>query len=184
MKILETERLLVRNFKAEDWQDLQEYVKQKEIFKFEPEWDISEEGCKNACIYFSKENVFLAVELKATGKMIGHIYFNRAEPEEFKNWELGYIFSILYQGKGYATEACRRLIHYAFEELGAHRVSAKCSPDNTASWKLLERLQMRKEGHSLRCVTFKKTPQGEPIWWDEYLYAILAEEWEYRNSRE
>lgn len=182
MKILETERLFVRNFRPEDWQDLQEYVQQKEIFKFEPEWDVTEEGCKNACSYFSKENIFWAVELKESGKMIGHLYFNRTKPEAFMNWELGYIFNLSYQGNGYATEGSRRLIQYAFEELGAHRVSATCSPLNTASWKLLERLEMRREGHSLKRVTFKKTPQGEPIWWDEYAYAILQEEWNYERE--
>lgn len=41
----------------------------------------------------------------------------------------------------------------------------------------MERLGMRREGHCLKCVTFKKTADGTPEWWDEVQYAILAEEW-------
>jgi len=33
------------------------------------------------------------------------------------------------------------------------------------------------------CDTSKKSPDEEPIWWDEYLYAILAEEWYYLKGK-
>lgn len=177
MKILETERLIVRNFKPEDWRNLQEYLLQEQVFEFESEWDTSDDGCRGAAQSLSEGNTFWAVELKDSGKMIGHVYFNKVEPDRFMTWEIGYIFNPSYYGNGYATEASRRILQYAFEELGAHRVKATCSPDNKASWKLLERLSMRREGHALKCFTIKNTPDGEPIWWDEYQYAILCDEW-------
>jgi len=47
---------------------------------------------------------------------------------------------------------------------------------NESSWKLLERLYMRREGHMLQNVFFKRTLDGEPIWNDSYKYGILYEE--------
>ncbi|URJ44501.1 GNAT family protein [Paenibacillus polymyxa] len=76
----------------------------------------------------------------------------------------GYIFNPRYYGNGYATEASRRVLQYGFEELKAHRIIAMCNPENASSWRLLERLLMRKE--------------GQPIWHNAYQHAILADEWQ------
>lgn len=177
MRTVETERLLVRNFKAEDWKDLKEYISNDDVFKFEPRWDLSNETCKKSVESFSKGDTFLAVELKEIGKMIGHIYFSKEGLEEFMTSEIGYIFNPAYYGNGYAVEASKAVIQYAFDELNLHRVIAKTSPENIKSWKLMERLSMRREGHSLKAVTFKNSADGQPIWWNEYQYAILKEEW-------
>lgn len=177
MICLETERLIVRNFKPEDWRDLQEYISNEEVMKFESPWDCSEESLKQTAEDFSKGDTFWAVELKALGKMIGHIYFGKTGPDSFQTRMIGYIFNNRFHGNGYATEGCRALLDHAFNSLGIHRVIGLCSPENEPSWKLMERLNMRKEGHSLKAVTFRTTEEGEPVWWDEYRYAILAEEW-------
>ena len=177
MITIETDRLLVRNFKAEDWKDLQEYLSREEVMRFESAWDTSDEGMRMAAVELSRGNNFWACELKSTGKMIGHVYLGKEQPEAFNTWMLGYIFNNDYYGSGYATEACKAVLEYAFRLMGVHRVIAKCSPENKASWKLLERLGMRQEGRSLRCASIKKTTSGEPIWWDEFLYALLSVEW-------
>lgn len=177
MKTIETERLLIRNFRPEDWRDFQEYISRAEVLQFEPHWNSSDEACQRTVRDFARGDAFRAVELKGCQKMIGHVYFHKAEPAEFMTWDLGYIFNPAYYGKGYATEACKGVLQYGFDNLNMHRVSAKCSPENIRSWKLMERLGMRREGHCLKCVTFTKTAGGEPVWWDEYQYAVLAEEW-------
>ncbi len=177
MSRIETERLLLRNFRPEDWRDLQEYISREEVLQFEPHWNSSDEACKKAAQDFARGDTFWAVELKNSGKMIGHVYFNKTEPAEFLTWDLGYIFNPEYYGRGYATEACKGVLQFGFDTLSVHRVSAKCSPENVRSWKLMERLSMRREGHGLKCVTFIKTADGKPVWWDEYQYSILAEEW-------
>lgn len=174
---METERLWVRNFMEDDWKGLYEYLSIKEVLRYEPGDVSSEEDCKKMCIERSQGNVFWAVCLKENGKMIGHLYFNQADPHEFLTWELGYIFNPEYYGKGYATEASRRLLQYGFEELGAHRIIAMCSPDNAPSWKLLERLSMRREGYFKKKAFFRNGINGEPLWLDVYEYAILSEEW-------
>lgn len=98
-------------------------------------------------------------------------------PSEFKTWELGFVFNNRFQGQGYATESAKALLEFAFCQLDARRIIASCSSENERSWKLLERLGMRREGLLLKNVAFKKDPQGNPIWLDSYLYALLDSEW-------
>lgn len=182
MMIMKTERLYVRNFKAEDWEDLFEYLSQEEVLRYEPGSVSDPDDCRKMAIERSQNNVFLAVCLKDTDKMIGHIYFNQSNPAEFLTWEIGYIFNPKFYGKGYATEACKRVLQFGFEELGAHRVVAMCNPENTSSWKLLERLFMRREGHHPKIAFFRTTDDGNPIWHDAYQYAILGDEWTLEHN--
>jgi ribosomal-protein-alanine N-acetyltransferase len=177
MTTMETARLLVRNFRADDWEDLYAYLSQQEVLRYEPEKASDAEDCKKKAFQRSQSNAFWAVCLKDSHKMIGHVYFKQIDPTEFLTWEFGYIFNPKYYGKGYATEACRRILQYGFEELGAHRVIGMCNPENTASWRLMERLAMRREGFHLQKAFFARTVEGKPIWHDAYQYAILKEEW-------
>jgi len=73
-----------------------------------------------------------------------------------------------------ATEAARRLITYAFEDCGYHRIFAGTIFTNTRSWGLMERLGLRKEAHFVKAHV-RAEPNGE--WIDTVRYAILAEEW-------
>ncbi len=177
MSNLETERLILRKFTNEDWKDLYEYLSLEEVVKYEPYDVFSEEKCKEEAINRAKQDAFWAVCLKENGKLVGNIYFKQQEPKEFLTWEIGYVFNPLYYGKGYATESCKKILDYGFEQLEVRRIIAKCNPLNTSSWKLLERLRMRREGHLLKTKYFKFDKQGEPIWHDTYEYAILKEEW-------
>jgi RimJ/RimL family protein N-acetyltransferase len=177
MVILESKRLILRKFNSDDWQDLYEYLSKEEVVKYEPYSTFSQEDCKKEATDRSDNNAFWAVCLKENNKMIGNVYFQGQEPKEFMSWEIGYVFNPAYYGKGYATEACRRMFQYAFEELGAHRISARCNPENTASWKLMERLSMRREGYYKKRAFFKRNSDGKPKWHDAFEYAILEEEW-------
>ncbi|WP_195576169.1 GNAT family N-acetyltransferase [Paenibacillus sp. 1001270B_150601_E10] len=176
MILIETKRLVLRQFKQEDWRDLHEYLSQESVLKYEPGTISDEDDCKNIATARSQDNTFWAVCLKDTNKMIGHIYFEQKEPKEFLTWVIGYIFNPAFYGKGYATEACQRILKYGFEELGVHRVIALCNPENEPSWKLLERISMRREGIFRKEVFFKTTINGQPMWQDTYQYAILKEE--------
>lgn len=176
MCTLETDRLIIRRFCIDDWKDLYEYLSQEAVVKYEPYDVYSEDECKAEAVNRSKNNAFWAVCLKENNKMIGNIYFEQQEPEEFFTWEIGYVFNPAFHGRGYATESCRKIMDYAFKHLNAHRIIALCNPENQPSWKLMERLNMRKEGHLHKNVYFKYDKQGEPIWVDTYEYAILADE--------
>lgn len=179
---METDRLIIRRFTGEDWQDLYEYLSQESVVKYEPYGVMNEEECRKEAVRRSQDNAFWAVCLKENDKLIGNIYFQQQEPKDFMTWEIGYVFNPGYYGKGYATEGCQRILKYGFEELGAHRIIGKCNPGNTPSWSLLERLRMRREGHFRKPAFFKRSPEGQPLWHDAYLYSILEEEFLGENS--
>jgi RimJ/RimL family protein N-acetyltransferase len=161
----------------QDWRDLQEYVSQTEVTKYDHEYPTSDKDCQSIAEYFSQSDEFWAVCLKDTAKMIGHIVCHSKEPQELRTWHVGFVFNPIFHRKGYATESCKCVLQYVFEVLGAHRVESACHPDNISAWRLLERLSMRREAHHRKSDFIRKTPDGTPIWWDSYIYAMLDEEW-------
>ena len=86
--------------------------------------------------------------------------------------ELGWVLHPDHAGHGYATEAVRELIRVCFEDLGLRRVTANCFADNGASARLMQRVGMRLEIHTLRESLHRS---GE--WLDGMGYALLADEW-------
>ncbi|WP_053206671.1 GNAT family N-acetyltransferase [Jiangella muralis] len=86
--------------------------------------------------------------------------------------ELGWVFDPAHQGQGYATEAVRELLRLCFAELGLRRVTALCFADNEPSWRLMERIGMRREAYNVADSLHRS---GE--WLDGLGYALLAEEW-------
>ena len=86
--------------------------------------------------------------------------------------ELGWALDPAYTGHGYATEAVRELLRHCFQDLGVRRVTADCFLDNESSWRLMERLGMRRELHAVR-----ESLHRSGRWLDTVGYAILAEEW-------
>lgn len=176
---LQSDRLILRRFEASDWEDLYEYLSLPEVVFYEPYEAYTKEQCIQEAKYRSEEenNRFWAVCLKDSNKMIGNVYFAQVQPQEFMTWELGYVFNPKYYGNGYATEACKRMLDYAFGDLNAHRVTAGVNIKNAPSWRLLERLNMRREAHMLQNVFFRRNAAGEPLWNDSYRYAVLAQEY-------
>lgn len=175
---METERLILRKFTSEDWKDLHEYLSEEEVVKYEPYDTMDEEACKAEAIRRSNNEAFWAVCLKENNKLIGNVYFEQQEPKDFMTWELGYVFNAKYGGKGYATEACKCILAYGFEEIGCHRIVANCNQENGPSWRLLERLSMRREAQHRKPAFFRRDINQAPIWFDAYQYAMLADEWQ------
>ena len=171
---MKTKRLLIRNFAKGDYNDLYEYLSDKETYKFEPGEPITVEAAKKLCNDRSKNNDFLAVQLK--NKVIGHIYFEQISPIGLMTWETGFIFNRKYQGKGYATESLTAVIKYGFKNMNVHKIIAHCSPKNTRSWKLLERVKMRREGKLRENIYFNTDETGNPIWLDTYEYGLLKKD--------
>jgi RimJ/RimL family protein N-acetyltransferase len=85
--------------------------------------------------------------------------------------ELGWTFDPAFGGRGYATEAVRALIGLAFGPLGLRRLHADCFFDNVPSWRLMERVGMRRELHAVRDSLHRT--KG---WVDGLTYALLAQE--------
>ena len=182
LETLETERLILRRFNKDDWQDLYEYLSDEAVVRYEPYGVFTEEECKQAAISRANQEFFWAICLKESGsvagKLIGNIYFQQQNPPEFMCWSLGYVLNPRYQGQGYATEGCQAILEHGFTKMHVRRVAAMCNPENTPSWNLLERLGLRREGHFIKHKFFRRDAQGNPIWTDTLLYAVLAEEWQ------
>jgi RimJ/RimL family protein N-acetyltransferase len=86
--------------------------------------------------------------------------------------ELGWSLRPEETGLGYATEAVQAALQICFEGLGLRRVTATCFTTNVASYRLMERVGMRREAH---LVQHALHPTGE--WLDGYSYGLLADEW-------
>lgn len=89
--------------------------------------------------------------------------------------EIGWALDPAHQGHGYATEAVRELLRLCFDDLGLRRVVALCFAANEPSWRLMERVGMRRETHTVR-----ESLRRSGEWMDGLGYAILAEEWRAR----
>ncbi|MCD2441785.1 GNAT family N-acetyltransferase [Agromyces sp. SYSU K20354] len=85
---------------------------------------------------------------------------------------LGYLIDPAHAGRGHATTIARALLEIAFTDLGLRRVVAECFADNVASWRVMEKLGMRREQHGVR-----DSWHAELGWVDGFTYAILAEEY-------
>jgi RimJ/RimL family protein N-acetyltransferase len=85
-----------------------------------------------------------AVEERATGELIGRIgLFN---PEGWPGFELGWVLARAYWGRGYATEGARRALDHAFDDMGHDHVISLIHPANAASIRVAERIGERLEG--------------------------------------
>ena len=122
-----------------------------------------------------------AVIVEHDGRLIGDLmvkvqdaYGQRevAERAEASEAELGWVFDPAHHGQGLATEAIRELLRICFEDLGLRRVVALCFAANEPSWRLMERLGMRREAHNV-----KDSLHRDHGWLDGYAYALLADEW-------
>lgn len=86
--------------------------------------------------------------------------------------ELGWVLHPAHTGNGYATEAVQELVRHCFVDLAVHRVTAGCFTTNDTSWRLMERIGMRREAHTLQDALHRS---GR--WLDSFTYAVLADEW-------
>lgn len=112
--------------------------------------------------------------LVGTGSLDVRDGMGQFDGDEWRGAEglLGYTIAPAHAGRGYATDIARALLDLAFTELGLHRVTAGCFADNVASWRVMEKVGMRREQHGVR-----DSWHAELGWVDGYTYGILAEEW-------
>ncbi len=142
--------MIIRNFAADDWQDLQEAIIQyqaSEWAKYEDPWPTSDDDMKGIVSWFAQGDEYLAVCVKASSKVIGFVAINRRDEKDEKVRNLGYIFNPVYSGQGYATESCSACMDYVFNVLKVDRILTGTHPDNEPSVRLLKRLQLRTVDH-------------------------------------
>jgi RimJ/RimL family protein N-acetyltransferase len=93
--------------------------------------------------------------------------------------EIGWCIGPDHQGRGYATEAVLALLRICFEDLGLRRVTAHSFAANEPSWRLMEKVGMRREIYTVRESLHRS---GE--WLDGVGYALLGDEWRAREPSE
>lgn len=114
-----------------------------------------------------RPDYLLAVTPATTDQVVG---FARIGPTGVRAAHLGYAISADHWGHGYATDAARTMLGFAFGRLGKHRVSAAIGPENAASVAVVKRLGFSYEGR-IRHHVFTN---GD--WRDSLLYSILEGE--------
>ncbi len=174
---IETDRLLLREFRADDEQAIHAYASDPEVVRLMVWGPNTPEMTKAFLAAALKEQeqwprpfVSLAIELKSERRVIGSIGL-RIKDEKNRAADIGYVLARAYWRQGYMLEAARTILDAAFRTLDLHRVWATCDVRNRASYGVMEKLGMRREAHFRR----NKFEKGE--WRDTYLYAILVEEW-------
>ncbi|GAB5398902.1 MAG: GNAT family protein [Aureisphaera sp.] len=121
----------------------------------------------------SKENAGVlgwTIRLKETKGFLGELGMTLSIPK-YNKAEIFYKLHPDYWGKGYATEAVMALLKWGFEDRKLHRIEAGVATGNQASITLLERVGMQREGLCRKILPIR----GE--WQDNYMYAILEEDW-------
>ncbi len=173
---LETSRLILREYATGDFAAVHVYASDPEVTRwtvFGPNTEDDTRSFLQQARAFRAERprrIFdLAVTLSDDGRLIGGCGLRRTDVagEAF----IGYVLRRDAWGRGYATEAARTLLTFGFEGLGLRRIFADCHPTNAASWRVMEKLGMRREGH------FREAKLVKGEWWDTYVYAMLAREW-------
>jgi RimJ/RimL family protein N-acetyltransferase len=184
IKMMETDRLVIRNFEYDDWEALREMILQyqsSEYAVYDHRWPISEQEIKKITDWFACGDRYFAVCLKDAGRFVGFVSLIQAQDNEEPEFDLGYCINFDYHRKGYATEACRAMIGYAFERLHATRVLANTAAGNRPSCCLLARLGLKKIAEGT--AAFRETENGEPIEFLSHTYAISRDDWEVARQR-
>ena len=181
---LETQRLLIRRFTTDDVDDRIEYLSDAEVARYEY-WEplTSREAVRQmteaeSAVEPGQEAQWLelAVVLKGEQKVIGNISI-KVLSRQHRFGEVGWILNPRYQGHGYATEAANAILRFGFDELDLFWVISFCDVRNSASYHLMERLGMQ------RLAQFKGNKLAKGEWRDEFVYSILAPEWQAMRGR-
>lgn len=175
----ETERLKLRNLTINDLEDMLELSQQyeaNEMAQYDQQYPQTVEGMNEVMEFLSTGDSFAAVELKSKQKFIGLLQIQRKKHfEDEVVHGLGYVFNSEYQGKGYASEACKEILAYLFEEMRIDKCTAGTAAVNVKSRKLLDKLGFKQVEQ--KKTHFRKDKDGNPIEFMYVIYDLTKEQW-------
>ena len=173
--IITTERLTIRPFADGDLNDLTTLIRDKMASEYAPydtQWPTDDAAMKSILAYYMGQPPWswCAVELTATGRVIGFVCAGRADDDTTRG--LGYTIRFDHQNNGYAYEACRALMKHCENMLGTRRFVSGTADCNVPSVKLLHKLGFTKvesiEG------AFAKDAEGNSITFAAGKYERIA----------
>lgn len=177
---LETERLILRDFRLEDTEAVHAYGSDPEVTAYMP-WGPNSPEDTAAFMARALEqqatwprlDLGLAIELKAEARVVGSIALHLRDIPN-ATVELGYVLRRDLWGRGLVSEAAEAVVAMGFG-LGLHRIAAACDARNVGSYRVMEKLGMRREG------LLQQDRLIRGAWRDTYVYALLAQEWTGRR---
>lgn len=175
--IIETKRLVLRDFKKTDLPDYLKLCADSDFQRFYPQEDATPEKVGQLLEMFigwaneQPRTMFqLAIEVAATGTLVGSCGVRIASDEQ-KQATFGCEIARAQWGKGYALEASRAIVDFGFRKLNLHRIYAETISENRAAVALAEKLGMRIEGELRENAWFRDR------WWNTVILGVLESEW-------
>jgi RimJ/RimL family protein N-acetyltransferase len=174
---LRTERLILREFEPDDWEALHAVESDPAVARYQSFAPRTPEesrayvlGAITDASEIPRRTWDLAVVLAAADRLIGRCGLGVTD-EDGEQAMVWYTIHPDAWGRGYATETARAVVGFGFRDLGFHRIWADCDPANVASWRVLEKIGMRREGW------LRENARVKGEWVDSLIYAVLAREW-------
>lgn len=172
-----TGRLEIRRFLPSDFDQYASYHREPDVYRYlyqpnpsESELLVNFAAALEFKLTANEDEARLAVVGRTEKQVIGEVILKLHSLAALQG-EVGYIFNPRFGGKGYATEAVRSILDIGFDDIGFHRIFARLDPANRGSVGVVERLGLRREAHLIQNDFFNGS------WGDEYIYAVLADEW-------
>ena len=177
----QTPRLILREFHLSDYEAVREYDSSPAVQYYEgpvPAAEATLSYLDQTLAWVNetpRTHYRLAITVRPEDVARGRISLWLNNPAT-REWEMGWTVHPQYWGQGYASEAAREMLAFAFTELHAHRVVAFCNVLNTASVRVMEKVGMQQDGR------LRETRWWNEGWVDEFVYAILERDWEGRRN--
>ena len=156
MTKLETERLVLRDYKESDLDDMHRLWSDKKTMYYLD--DIWCETIDDTKVYLktglaNTDGHYFCITEKPNDRFIGSIGYTIVEETPLgKIVHMGSMLSPEYHGKGYSTEATKKVIEFAFVQDGCIRINTGCHKENIASSKVLEKAGFRREAEKIKAV--------------------------------
>jgi len=176
MTILETERLILRQWREEtDFEAYARMCADPEVMRYLGGKPFTRlEAWRHMALVVGHWQLrgygHWAVEEKASHQFIGRLGVQH--PTGWPGFEIGWTLARESWGKGYATEGARRVLDYVFNEMGRDHVISLIHPENRASIRVAERLGETVEGET--------EVMGIPV----LIYGISKGTWNERQESE
>jgi len=181
---MEMSTIILRRFATDDWKDVMEIIGEEEFYSISGGHPLGEEEMirwleSERCVRLMTPGqlFYLGIHSIEHNKLVGIMTMGFIDDRRLQA-NLTVKITPTFQRQGFATEALSALLHFCFDKIRLHRVTAFCDSESIASWRLLDTVGMRREGE------LQKDRFENGKWGNTLLYALLQEEYEAGEKAE